>query len=247
MNQATIMAAGKTAALDHACQLLTDTGITVTTTPLSHVTHLLLPVPSFEPDGAIKGGGSLAEILSQLPRDITVIGGKLSRSELENYQTLDLLEYEPYLLENAHITAHCALGLAISNAPYILDSQPVLVIGWGRIGQKLAQLLQAIGAKVTVAARKETDRIALVSRGYHGISIQQIQPEQYKLIFNTAPAMLLPECSGNGIKIDLASQLGIGGKNVIWARGLPNKLAPVSSGQLIAKIVISHLNEEATA
>ena len=38
--------------------------------------------------------------------------------------------------------------------------------------------------------------------------------------------------------IDLASKLGIEAEDVIWARGLPGKDAPETSGDLIARTVI---------
>ena len=37
------------------------------------------------------------------------------------------------------------------------------------------------------------------------------------------------------MKIDLASEKGLGGEDVIWARGLPGIHAPESSGRLIAE------------
>ena len=62
----------------------------------------------------------------------------------------------------------------------------------------------------------------------------------YRVIYNTAPAMMLPDESPTPdcLKIDLASLSGIAGKDVIWARGLPNKKAPESSGELIARTVL---------
>ena len=65
----------------------------------------------------------------------------------------------------------------------------------------------------------------------------------YRIIFNTVPAPILSEeqianCQDSCIKIDLASVLGIAGTDVIWARGLPGKDAPESSGVLIAKTIL---------
>jgi hypothetical protein len=39
------------------------------------------------------------------------------------------------------------------------------------------------------------------------------------------------------LKIDLASQIGIEGDDVLWARGLPGKDAPESAGWLIARTI----------
>jgi len=237
------LTAGQTQALSHAQQALRQQGFSFTSAPTQSVTHLLLPVPSFDGDGTIKGGGELPALLAQLPKQVTVIGGNLSHPALAGYHTIDLLQDPHYLAINARITAHCALSIAAQRLPCTLDDIPVLVIGWGRIGKCLAQLLQGLGANVTVAARKATDRAALASLGFSAVSTTQMDPGAHGLIFNTAPQMLLDHCQGNALKIDLASSPGIGGTDVLWARGLPNQYAPESSGKLIAEAIISHLSE----
>ena len=225
--------AGYSAALSYAINLLKKENCTILSQP-EGATHLLLPVPSFEPDGRIKGDGDLKVLLETLPKDITVLGGNLCRPELSEYRTIDFLKDPLYLAENAAITAHCALKLAMEKLPVVLTDVPVLVIGWGRIGKCLASLLRQIGAKVTVAARKEADRSMLTALGYFAISTAGLDTTPYRLIFNTVPVMLLQDAPGDGLKIDLASSLGLGSRDVIWARGLPGKDAPESSGMLIA-------------
>lgn len=242
MKQFLLFPYGQTKALAHACQQLQNMGFMLAREPCQQVTHLLLPVPAFEPDGSVKGCGSLAPLLSQLPKNITIIGGKLTPVP-DSYQTLDLLENETYLAENAAITAHCAIKLALAKLPCTLDRCPTLVIGWGRIGKCLAQLLQQIGAHVTVSARKAADRAILNALHYNAVTPDQIDPEQYRIIFNTVPHLILPDCPGNALKIDLASAAGITGPDVMWARGLPNKDAPESSGALIAKHIADYLTK----
>ena len=239
--------AGSTPALTHAIQALTRRGCRIVSEPNPDVTHLLLPVPSFEPDGKIKGGGNLEDILAQLPKDVVVVGGLLDRSELCGYDCIDLLNDPLYTALNANITAHCAIKLALSKLPAILEGQQVLVIGWGRIGKCLAPLLKGMGAQVTVAARKESDRAMLSALGYRAIPTLSIDTLPYRMIFNTVPQMICPDCPGDGLKIDLASTLGIGGDDVIWARGLPGKDAPESSGQLIAQTVLRSIEGDCRA
>ena len=244
MDELTIYAAGFTQAMSHCIQTLKQEGFTIVSEPNSQVTHLLLPIPSFTPDGMIVGGGNLATLLTLLPKDIVVIGGNLDRPELDYYKTIDLLQDEAYLAENAQITAHCAVKLALNQLPVILDGCPVLVLGWGRIGKCLARLLRQMGANVTVCARKETDRSILKALGYGIANYKQVNLNSYRVIFNTVPTMLFPVCLGNGLKIDLASRLGLGSEDVIWARGLPGKDAPGSSGALIARTLIPMLRKE---
>ncbi len=238
MNNVLFFSAGHTEALKYATKILKKQGFHFTDRPSDAVTHLLLPVPSFEPDGRIKGGGELITLLEKLPSDVIVVGGNLNRQELQTYTTIDLLQDPHYVAQNACITAHCAIKLAMNKLPITLDQSPVLVIGWGRIGKCLADLLKKLGADVTVATRKEETRAILSALGCKAVDTAEIDANLYRVIFNTAPVMVCPQCDGHGLKIDLASQPGIGGLDVVWARGLPNKDAPESSGTLIAKRVM---------
>lgn len=234
---------GHTAAIIYAAATLHDAGYPLLPYPDPEATHLILPVPSFEPDGGVRGGGDILQILALLPKDITIIGGNLDRPELAVYKKIDLLKDACYTAENAAITAHCAIKLAMNKLPATFDGQKVLVIGWGRIGKCLARLLAGLGAKVTVAARKEEDRAMLHALGYGAVNTANIDTTPYRVLFNTVPAMTVPFCFGNALKIDLASKQGIGGSDVIWARGLPGKDAPESSGDLIARTIIRLMEE----
>ena len=244
MNEKIFYCAGSNRALYYAAAFLMEEGAVFLPCPDHTVTHLLLPIPSFETDGSIKGGGDLSEILDRLPKTVTVIGGNLNRPELSEYEVLDLLEDPWYLARNASITAHCTLELALAKLPVTLEKCPVLVIGWGRIGKCLAKLLHGLGACVTVAARKESRRVMIEALGYRSCSMEDMQAKNYRLIINTVPAMVLPKAAGTGLKIDLASTPGIGGKDVLHARGLPGLLAPESSGELIAQLITQWIKEK---
>ncbi len=251
MNNLVICAPGSNGAIGYALERLRCRGIHTTTRCAADATHLLLPVPSFEADGRIRGGGVLEHILADLPPHVTVIGGNLSHPALQGYPTLDLLHDGQYLAENAAITADCAIRVAAQRLPVIWDGCKVLIVGWGRIGKCLAARLKAMGAAVTVAARKAADRDILRAMGFgaedpnnlfHGLAA-------YRVIFNTVPAPVLTpaqmaHCRKNCLKIELASRPGIPGEDVIPALGLPGKLASESSGMLISGTVIRLVAEK---
>ena len=251
MNNTVFHFSGSTAALRYAEQYLSDRGYTVSTEPSPAVTHLLLPVPSFDPGGIIKGGGHIEDTLRLLPENITVIGGNLQNFALSAKKCIDLLQDPLYLAENAAITADCAIRIVGNNLPVVFDGCPILVIGWGRIGKCLAFKLKAMGADVTVAARKETDRAAAQSLGFlvRDTAKLNLGLSHYRVIFNTVPSPVLDAtqtglCRCDCIKIDLASKQGIFDDAVIWARGLPNREAPQSSGVLIARSVLRIISEK---
>ena len=238
MKSLIFFAAGHSQSLAYAAEVLQKEGFCFAPEPDRSVTHLLLDIPH-------KDWASVPDVLSALSNDVTVIGGNLRHPCLAEYKTVDLLSDPLYLAENANITAHCAIKLALQNLPVILENCPVLVIGWGRIGKCLAKLLRNLGALVTVAARKESDRAMLSALGYTAAETGFLADSLsgYRLIFNTVPAGVLPEsvlsrCSEDCCKIELASLPGIAGSDVIDGKGLPGKLAPETSGSLIAQTIL---------
>ena len=205
----------------YAAGYLEQHGVSVIGHPSPEITHLLLDVPSRE----IPGG-----LLERLPEEVCVVGGNLA---LADHQTLDLLKNEWYLAKNAAITAECALLIAMEKSETVIAGTAVLVIGWGRIGKCLARLLKAMGAEVTVAARKRSDRAMAEALGYRS-ALPGVPPGKCRMVFNTVPAPVMEALPGC-LNIDLASIPGILGSDVVWARGLPGKYAPESSGCLIGK------------
>ena len=226
MRTITVFPTGEAPAVQFAARELEKQGVKIGSSLSETVTHVLLSVPTKEPE------------LSALPQGVTVIGGNLEGS----FPKIDLLRDEQYLAENAAITADCALRLLAQYLPVAFRDCPILIIGWGRIGKCLAAMLKVLDADVTVAARKPSDLGMLTALGYRTVDIGNIDPAPYRAILNTAPAPVLSP-GGRGVKIDLASRLGMAGEDVLWARGLPGKMLPEASGALIARSALRYLRE----
>lgn len=239
MNNRVYYIASESPALGFARQELAMRGLTVADAPSEEVTHLVLGVP------CRMTKQDLVTLLKRLPNDIPVFGGFLDREELQGYRQLDLLKDQEYLAQNAAITAHCALRILLERLPVTLERCPVLILGWGRIGKCLAQLLKALGAEVVVAVRKDEQRATLRAIGYEGETLplpEYILP-RFRAVFNTVPASVLSRealahCRPGCVKIELASIPGMDGDDIVNARGLPGRLAPESSGKLIARTVL---------
>lgn len=231
MTQQMVFIAGQTPALQNTKGYLQHLGIPVTKEAGLHISDLLLDVPSLRPGGLTKE--ALDTLLSALPRDVTVWGGNI---HIEGYRCVDLLQDEGYLWENAAITARCALTLAAPLLKRAWKDISVLILGWGRIGTYLGKLLREQGASVTIAARKETHRLRLKALDYRAVDFQSTG-KGYDLVINTVPLPLFHQADfeNAAILLDLASQQGIAGDRVLWARGLPGIHAPEESGKLIAK------------
>lgn len=251
MNSTLIYHKGTTAACAQAAAVLSDQGIPLVDHPTPEVTHLLLDVPSFAPDGTLRGGGEVSEILERLPPDTVVIGGKLNHPDLHKHGVMDLLADEEYLAKNAAVTAHCALTIAASALETTFRDTPALILGWGRIGKCLAEQLKSLGCPPTVAARNPRDRAMLEALGLTAVDFSEIHGilPGIRLLINTVPQPVLggtildryPKC----VKLDLASSPGLQGTGILYARGLPGRYVPESSGRLIAETILKTLKEAA--
>lgn len=247
MQNVLIYPAGTTKACQTAARLLAQKGVPVVDHVTPEATHLLLDVPSFQADGQLRGGGSPSQLLRTLPERITLIGGNIP----DMYPAaIDLLKDETYITENAAITAECAIVLAEQMVPLVLRGNPVLIVGWGRIGKHLARILRALGAEITVLSTSEAHRAEASSFGLRALQVQELPASiaQFRVIFNTAPAMMIPkklsEKCVDCLKMDLASKPGIEGNDVIHANGLPGIHAPESSGKLIAQTILRLIQED---
>ena len=186
--------------------------------------------------------------------------GDLSRRLMTDYG-LTLLDYyarEETQVANAVPTAEGALQLAMESTDSTLHNSRCLIIGYGRIGRLLADRLLALGAEVTVSARKYGDLAWIEAWGCHSVQTGALtgQLERFDLIFNTAPALILGgarlrETRKNCVIIDLASAPGGVdleaakrlSRQVILAPGLPGKVAPRTAAAAIRDSVY-HILEE---
>ena len=171
---------------------------------------------------------------------------------------LDYYDREETQVANAVPTAEGALQLAMENTERTIHASRCLVIGYGRIGKLLAERLLALGAEVTVSARRYGDLAWIDAWGYQGLRTGALtgELERFDLIFNTAPALILDaarleevreDCvildlasAPGGVDFDAARRLG---RQVIAAPGLPGKVAPRSAAAAIRESIY-HILEE---
>ncbi len=181
-----------------------------------------------------------------------LFGGKFPKSAPSS--AIDYLAPEEVTLANASLTAEGAVALAIQSTPFSLQKEPVLILGAGRIGQLLALRLIALGAKVTVAARRAESLALCEALGAEGRFYEDVPYRRFRLVLNTVPAEVLPEgrlcllpegallmelaSAPGGFDPHLAEQLGL---QVLPAPGLPGKLMPESAARCIGKFIIKEM------
>lgn len=206
----------------------------------------------------------LADIFDHLRPEQLICGGRIdgATQALARERSLTLHDYfarEELAVANAVPTVEGAVQIAMEELPITIHSARVLIIGYGRLGKLLAHRFAALGAKVSVSARKWSDLAWIEAFGY---GVEQTEHLDgwlcgYDLVVNTVPTCVLgeerlAELKKGALVIDLASKPGGVDMNaagrlavkVVWALSLPGKVAPVTAGKAILSSVYNILREQ---
>lgn len=234
---------------DYAARLLARDGHELAEAP-EQAEAAVLPMMACR-DGVHITGTELIfdDFAARLPEN-GVIFGWLDRESPRpalNYMADPSLRYL-----NAIPTAEGALLTAIENLPRTIWGSRCLVLGRGHVGAYLARLLQSLGAKVTLAARKPEDLAYGQACGYETAEISRLAEVigRQDLIFNAVPAPVLGEAelkavrpdslivelaAANGaVDLQLAEKLGV--KAVVGA-SLPGKYSPETAARFIVDAI----------
>ena len=194
------------------------------------------------------------EMKSQIHDGQRIVCGKLEKDSTDIAKQKNLTLYQPlldeeYLLENAKLTAEGAVFSAMSKLTIALKDAVCMVIGYGRIGKELTNLLRSLSAKVIVAARREESRI---EAGENSVAINDIEYviKNTDLILNTVPSTILSESSLFNIKqtsflfelagkpygfdIERARAIGI---HAYLESGLPGRYCPESAASALFRFI----------
>ena len=199
--------------------------------------------------GAAITVGEAAELL---PAGCEVYGGRLPEALKKSGRWTDLLESEEFAALNALPTAESAIALAALRYGGVLEGSACAVVGYGKIGRVLTKKLLALGAAVTVYARRAESRAAAFEAGARAKGPEELTrgASAAQMIFNTAPAQLLTEEGARGLDeaavyIELASPpygatpgaRALLGERLLQAPGLPGRYSPAYAGACIARMI----------
>ena len=229
---------------------------------------VVLPLPVTAGGGLLNTPMSLSEhplapILDRLSPRQFLCGGRVDEQALalarERGLTIhDYFAREELAVANAVPTAEGALQLAMEHLPITIHGARVLVVGFGRVGRMTAQRFAALGARVSVAARRYEQLAWAQAMGLGAEELGHLAGWLcgYDLVVNTVPAPVLTrteleDLKGDCLIIDLASKpggvdlaaAGQLGLTVIWALSLPGKVAPVTAGAAIRSTIYNMLRE----
>ena len=218
---------------------------------------ILLPLPLEQADL------SLAQLLGAAKPGALALGGKVTESALSIARAagVELVDYfaRPELtVYNAIPTAEGCIGILLERRSRTLWGAAVLVLGFGPVGQALGARLAALGANVTVCARRAEQRALAESLGLRGAELARLAAlaPAFDTVVNTIPAPVLTEpvlaaLRPGSLIVDLASKPGgtdfaaaqrLGCK-AIHALSLPAACAPDTAGEAVARTVLTILRE----
>ena len=149
--------------------------------------------------GTPKNAFLLDTVFSALtPRQRLLGGGftplQTQRLQADGIRFLDCAEDEIYLRTNAYLTALGALRLLLTHTRHALPQQRILILGYGRVGKALADLLVALHCDVTVAARSALQRTEAKLSGCRVMETAALSADirAFHMLVNTVPHRLLP-------------------------------------------------------
>ena len=219
--------------------------------------YILLPLPLDE------SRTPLAELLRAAKPGALALGGKLSAQarQIAAEAGVELVDYfarEELILCNAIPTAEGCIGILLQQRTRTLWGTNLLLLGFGPVGQALGARLAALGANVTVCARRAEQRALAESLGLRGAELARLAAlaPAFDTVVNTIPAPVLTEpvlaaLRPGSLIVDLASKPGgtdfaaaqrLGCKT-IHALSLPAACAPDTAGEAVARTVLTILRE----
>ena len=221
---------------------------------LADAQNIVVNCPPAMRDGDV----TLEEILGLARPDARVFACGPRHPDKPDGRLIDLWADESLILENAQLTAEGAAASAMRAGTRCLRGMRCLVIGYGRIGRALTEIMVALNARVTVASRLPEHRSRASERGAASVETASVESALpgHKLIVNTAPspvldAAALSRADGDAMLIDLASPpYGID-LHAAWALGLrawrepglPGRYCPVSAAQALMDAVMRREKE----
>ncbi len=189
----------------------------------------------------------------------TYIGGVINSdvvccAEKYNIKTYDFFDCEEVAIMNAIPTAEGAIATAIQESDITLFSSKALVLGYGRCGKVLANMLKGMGAEVYSTFRNEKTAAYIKAFGIKGFELKELKSRinMFDFIFNTIPYPILTrdilrKANKKCLIVDLAQAPGGTDFNsardmnirALYCPGLPGRVAPLTAAEILRSAVMN--------
>ena len=213
---------------------------------------ILLPIPTTRDNQYISNTKVyINDILDRIDGKTLVSGyglpdGFISEARRRGACVLDLEEDEDFLLENASLTALCALGIFLGSTKSAPSDVSVGIVGYGRIGKRLTNLFLYLGSGVKVFTSRDGTRLELCEYGVASASsARDADLLGLDILINTAPAVIFDPASipPELRVIDLASGDNFPGLcGVEKYPSVPAKMFPNSAGRAWGRALERYVN-----
>lgn len=198
---------------------------------------------------------SEAEIMNAIAPGTTLLlcGPGFPSKRRWDLEYINIWADEELLVENAYLTAEGAVAALMSRTQCKLPGMDVLVVGYGRIGRALTEILTSIGVHVTVATGSQAKRRQIADAGAAAIAMDEIAEAVAgkQIILSTPPSEVLGEealqhvdsqamivdlaSPPYGFDLDAAQQRGLDA----WREpGLPGRYCPERAARAIYAAIL---------
>ena len=193
------------------------------------------------------------EVMRAIPSGTTLLlcGPKFPEERRSDLRYVNLWSDQRLLEENAYLTAEAAVAFELARWRTLAKTR-CLVIGFGRIGSALTEILTDLRAEVTVSTQS-ADKLSRIheigARGVLQVALPDVLPE-IDLIFSTPPGMVLDEgllaltkpdveivdlaSPPYGVDLEAAERLH---RSARREPNLPGRYCPVSAAQVLLHAV----------
>jgi dipicolinate synthase subunit A len=169
-----------------------------------------------------------------------------------NVKLIPLLNRDDVAIYNSIPTAEGTIMMAIEHTDYTIHSSRVIVTGFGRVGNTVANKFSALGAKVSVSASSIKDLARITEMGLTAIPLNELHrhTNDCDLLINTIPHKIITKeeiihLPSHALIFDLASKPGgtdfeyaeKRGIKAILAKSLPGIVAPKTAGKILADVI----------
>lgn len=168
--------------------------------------------------------------------------------EVNHIRYTDFFDDDQVAIMNAIPTAEGSIQIAMEESPRTIFDSNCLVLGYGRCGKILANMLNGLGANTSVTYRKSSDYAYIKAYGFRSIRLDDLENyiSDFHFIFNTIPHLVIDKSKLKKVRDDVlildlaqapggidyasAEALKI---NALYCPGLPAKVAPYTSAKVI--------------
>lgn len=221
---------------------------------------VVLPIPTVSQSGSLNINGENAiypdKVLSFINPEAVIISCGYNGSTRKIF---DLNQREDFAYLNAVPTAEGAILYALENTERSLFENNILITGFGRVAKLLADRIKGLCKNITIAARSDKDLAYAKALSFNTLHINNLENyiSSFNLVFQTVPGLVLTpnllncmdkdstiiELSSKSVGTDYEYAKTIGIK-VVHAPALPEKISPITAGNILTKSVLSIISEQ---